>query len=269
MDKTKQTGDRNILERIVSGRREYVETLKGDVKLKEFKGRISDMEKPRGFIRALNSGREINIIAEVKGGSPSAGIIRNDLDPGGLAAVFEENGAAAVSVLTEPEFFGGSDRFIIDAKERTKIPVLRKDFIIDPFQVYETRALGADALLLIVAALDPALLRELKETANELGLDCLVEVHDADEVETALTEGAELIGINNRDLKTFTTDLNTSINLSKMIPEEKTVVSASGINGFDDIFFLMRSGIRSFLVGESLMRAKNVGGKMRELLGLG
>ncbi len=269
MDKRKPEGGKNILERIVSRRRERLETLKRDVKLSELKGRIYNMERPRGFTKALNSGRKINIIAEVKGESPSAGVIRNEIDPGGLAAAFEENGAAAVSVLTEPEFFGGSDRFIVEAKERTKIPVLRKDFIVDPFQIYQTRALGADALLLIVAILEPDLLRELLDTAEELGLDCLVEVHDAKEVETALMEGAKLIGINNRDLKTFTTDLNTSIDLSKTIPEEKTVVSASGINGFDDIDFLMRSGIHSFLVGESLMRARHIGGKMRELLGLG
>lgn len=227
------------------------------------------MERPRGFAKALNCGRDINIIAEVKRKSPSVGIIREDFDPGGLAAAFEKNGAAAVSVLTEPEFFGGSTLFIEEVRDKTKMPVLRKDFIIDPIQIYESRALGADALLLIVAVLEPALLRELREAAEEVGLDCLVEVHDAKEVETALSSGAELIGINNRDLKTFSTNLDTSIAISGMIPEGKTIVSASGINSFDDIKLLMQSGINSFLVGESLMRVQDIGGKLRELLGRG
>lgn len=267
MDKVKPVGGKNILETIVSKRREYVEALKRGVNIPALKGRIADMESTRGFTDALNSGREVNIIAEVKGKSPSAGIIRSDLDPGGLAALFEENGAAAVSVLTESEFFGGSILFLKEVKGRTKIPVLRKDFIFDPFQIYESRLLGADAVLLIVAILEPPLLRELKETAKELGLDCLVEVHDEKEAEIALASGAELVGINNRDLKTFSTDIKRSIELSGMIPEGKTLVSASGINGYDDIRLLMKSGINSFLVGESLMRAKDIGGKLRELLG--
>ncbi len=272
MTKPKPEKEQNILDAIVTKRRESISVLKGETTIEELKSRISDIEKPkskkaRGFKKALNSGREINIIAEVKRKSPSRGIIREDFNPGEFAATFEQNGAAAVSVLTEPYFFGGDAKFIGEVKEKAGLPVLRKDFIIDPYQVYESRAINADAILLIVAILEPAKLVDLYGIAKDLGMDCLVEVHNSDEVEIALDTGAELIGINNRDLKTFSTSLDTSIELAGMIPKEKTIVSASGINSYDDIEFLMQSDIHSFLVGESLMREKDIGKKLKGLLG--
>jgi indole-3-glycerol phosphate synthase len=266
MIKPKSEEKQNILDTIVAKRRESISALKVKTTIEELKSRISG-EKPRGFKKALNSGREINIIAEVKQKSPSKGIIREDFDPGEFATAFEQNGAAAISVLTEPYFFGGDVKFIGDVKEKTSLPILRKDFIIDPYQVYESRAINADAILLIVAILEPAKLVELQGIAKELGMDCLVEVHNPDEVEIALNTGAELIGINNRNLKTFSTSLDTSLTLAGIIPKEKTIVSASGINSHSDIEFLMGANIHSFLVGESLMREKDIGKKLRSLLG--
>ena len=259
--------EQNILDKIVAKRRESISVLKGETTIEELKSRILDIKKPRGFMKALNSGREINIIAEVKRKSPSKGIIREDFNPGEFAATFEKNGAAAISVLTEPYFFGGDAKFIGEVKEKASLPALRKDFIINPYQVYESRAINADAILLIVAILEPAKLVEFYGMANELGMDCLVEVNNPDEVEIAINSGAELIGINNRNLKTFSTSLDTSLTLGKIIPKDKTIVSASGINVYKDIEFLMGADIHSFLVGESLMRAKDIGAKLKSLLG--
>jgi len=218
-------------------------------------------------MRAINR-LPCSIIAEVKRRSPSKGRIRGDFDPLKIAALYQENGAVAVSVLTDEEFFGGHRTYLSAIREVVDIPLLRKDFIIDPYQIYETRALGGDALLLIASLLEGQL-EEYIHLAQKVGLATLVEVHTREELEKALAADAEIIGINNRDLKTFSTDLRITLELAPSIPEDRIVVSESGINTREDIETLMQAGVHSFLVGEALMRAEDIGRKLRELLGSG
>jgi indole-3-glycerol phosphate synthase len=205
----------------------------------------------------------------VKSRSPSRGRIREDFDPFKIAAIYQENGAAAVSVLTDEEFFEGDRRYLSGIRKAVDLPLLRKDFIIDPYQIYETRMLGGDALLLIARLLAEEHLREYIRLAESVDLSPLVEVHTREELDKALASGAEIIGINNRDLKTFSTDLGVTLDLAPFIPGDRLVVSESGINTRGDIEILMKAGIHSFLVGEALMRAEDIGGKLRELLDRG
>jgi indole-3-glycerol phosphate synthase len=207
------------------------------------------------------------VIAEVKRSSPSKGRIRDDFDPVGIAGIYEDNGASGISILTERKFFEGSAAYIPQIGRVVGLPLLRKDFIIDVYQVMETRFLGADALLLIARILEQGQLQEFLGLASELGLAALVEVHDETDLEKAISSGARIVGINNRDLVTFRTDLETSIRLARRVPKGVTVVSESGINSRGDIERLMNAGIHAFLVGESLMREKDIGKKLRELLG--
>ena len=207
------------------------------------------------------------VIAEVKRSSPSKGRIREDFDPVEIAGIYKENGAAAISVLTERRFFEGHAAYVPQIKRSVRLPLLRKDFIIDSYQISETRVLGADALLLIARILEQGQLREFLGLASELGLAALVEVHDETDLEKAISSGAKIVGINNRDLETFRTDLETSIRLARRIPKGVTVVSESGISNRGDIERLMDAGIHAFLIGESLIREKDVGKKLRELLG--
>ena len=222
----------------------------------------------RDFKSSITTG-DVNIIAEVKRASPSKGIIRKDYDPAGLAAIYEENGASAVSVLTEERFFQGSLSHLSEVRGAVGLPLLRKDFIVAPYQVFEARAAGADAILLIVAALDDAKLTELFNISTSLDMAVLVEVHTAGELRRALKAGAEIIGINNRDLKTFTTDLSTTIELVKDISAPTVVVSESGINTASDISKLRGAGVHSFLIGEAFLREDDPASKLRELRGLG
>lgn len=263
-DKSKESG---ILGQIVERRRGSVEASKRKKKISDLKSMIRDSDRPRGFEKALISNGDIRLICEIKRKSPSKGIIRRDFDPVSLAKSFEEGGASAISVLTEPDYFGGTSEFLGLVKKSVDIPVLRKDFIFDPYQIYESLALGADAVLLIVSILDGDLLRELISIAGELGLDPLVEVHNEWELEIALSSGAKLIGINNRNLKTFNVDINTSLELAKKIPAEKTVVSASGIKTYKDIKALLGVGIYAFLIGEGLMEADDISLKISEYFG--
>ncbi len=207
------------------------------------------------------------MIAEVKRSSPSKGLIREDFDPVEIAGLYAKNGASAVSVLTERKFFEGRPAYVPQIRKAVNLPLLRKDFIIDAYQVSETRVLGADALLLIARLLEAGELLEFIGFASELGLAALVEVHDESDVEKALSAGARVVGINNRDLETFRTDLEVSTRLARLVPEGVTIVSESGINSRQDIERLMEAGIHSFLVGESLMREPDIGKKLRELLG--
>lgn len=252
---------------IVNAKRREVSSRKGIAPLSRLREAMRDLPPPRDFMRAINR-LPCSIIAEVKKRSPSKGRIRGDFDPLKIASLYQENGAAAISVLTDEEFFGGKRTYLSGIREVFDIPLLRKDFIIDPYQIYETRALGGDALLLIASLLEGQL-QEYIRLAQEVGLAALVEVHTREELENALAAGAEIIGINNRDLETFSTDLRTTLELAPSIPQDRIVVSESGINTREDIETIMQAGVHAFLVGEALMRAEDIGGKLRELLGSG
>jgi len=212
----------------------------------------------------MHAGRAA-VIAEIKKASPSRGILREDFDPEQIAISYENGGAACLSVLTDIDFFKGADAYLQQARAACSLPVLRKDFVIDPYQVYEARALGADCILLIVAALDDDLLRELLQLAGELGMDALVEVHDATELQRALAMPAPLLGINNRDLRTFETRLDTTLGYLQQIPDDRLVVTESGIHTVDDVALMRSHGVNCFLVGEAFMRAPEPGAKLAEL----
>ena len=222
----------------------------------------------RGFYRAitntLQTGRPA-VIAEIKKASPSKGVIREDFDPAAIAASYAAAGATCLSVLTDIDFFMGGDEYLQQARSACQLPVLRKDFIIDPYQVFEARAIGADCILLIVAALDDAQLLELSGIAADLNLDILVEVHNREELERALMLRKPLIGINNRDLHTFETTLDTTIGLLADIMDDLTVVTESGIHTREDIARMQRHGVNAFLVGEAFMTAPEPGEKLKEL----
>lgn len=223
---------------------------------------------PKDFFAAL-SGPDLRIIAEVKKASPSKGVIRADFDPLAMALAYERSGAAAISVLTEEKFFLGKLDYIRLIKDHVKVPVLRKDFILDELEVYESRAVGADAILLIVAILEEKHLADLIALTEDLSMTPLVEVHDKEELEAAVRAGAKLIGINNRNLKTFKTNIKTTCALAPLVPHDRLKVSESGINTAEDIRRLRASGVNAFLVGEALAREKDVGLKLRELLSAG
>lgn len=261
----------DILKKIVAHKREEVAAAAYDAPLAELKGRIAGLEdKPRGFERALRdavASEWTAIIAEVKKGSPSKGIIRADFDPAGIAESYANNGATCLSVLTDERFFMGHLRYLALIREAVSLPLLRKDFICDPYQIYEARAAGADAILLIAAMLELPQLLEFHDLACELGLDCLLEVHDEAEMETALKTGCTLIGVNNRNLRTFVTDLGTTARLARMLPPGRLLVAESGIDTRADIERLAADGARAFLIGEALMRETDIGAKLRELIG--
>jgi indole-3-glycerol phosphate synthase len=256
-----------ILNKIVETKRHEVAARKAARPLAELRKMISGWSPVRDFKAALVAGACCATIAEVKRRSPSRGLLRADFDPVRIAREYECHGAAAVSVLTDETFFGGSDADLTAVKDAVTLPVLRKEFIIDPYQIYETRAIGADALLLIAALLTEGQLREYRNLAASLGLAALVEVHDRGELEKALAAGAEIIGINNRDLKTFVTDLRTSLTLAPFIPKGRIAVSESGIRTRAEIETLLKAGIRAFLIGEALIAAPEIGPKLEELLG--
>jgi indole-3-glycerol phosphate synthase len=255
-----------ILRKIVENKREELARQKEILPLEELRQMLADKPPTRDFEGALRS-PGCAVIAEVKRSSPSKGRIREDFDPVGIAGIYEDHGASAISVLTERKFFEGNAAYVPQIRRAVGMPLLRKDFIIDPYQVSETRVLGADALLLIARLLEAGELRDFIGLSSELGLDALVEVHDEADVEKAISSGARIVGINNRDLATFRTDLDVSIRLARRIPKGITLVSESGINSRGDVERLMSTGIHAVLVGESLMREKDIGKKLRELLG--
>ena len=261
------TGLPSILEQILATKAGEVETRRRKRDLATMAAMAADAPPARGFsarLRAAARGGPA-VIAEVKRASPSAGVIRADFEPAAIAASYAHAGAACLSVLTDERFFQGSDEYLQQARAACDLPALRKDFTIDPWQVHESRMLGADCILLIVAALPTDLLQELDGLAREIGLDVLVEVHDEAELEKALSTGADLVGVNNRDLHRFTTDLATSERLRPMIPEERTMVTDSGIHVAADVERLRRCGIGAFLVGEAFMRAPDPGAELRRL----
>jgi len=224
--------------------------------------------KPRGFIRAIEnkiSAGKAGVITEIKKASPSKGILRENFQPAGIAQSYEKHGAACLSVLTDVDYFQGCNAYLQEARASCSIPVLRKDFTIDPYQIYEARAIGADAILLIVACLEPNQMKELEACAHELSLDVLVEVHNAPELEQALELKTPLLGINNRDLKTFDVTLQTTLSLLPMVPKDRILVTESGILGSADVQLMRNNQINAFLVGEAFMRASDPGVALSEL----
>ena len=258
----------SILDKIVAAKREELADAKRVAPLAAVQQAVAEQPPPMSLSAAL-SGDGIRLIAEVKKASPSRGLLSPDFDPVRLAGAYVANGAAAVSCLTDPRFQGELAHLsaIKQAGASGRAPVLRKDFLFDPYQVYEARAAGADGILLIVAILNPALLKELLETAQSLSMQCLVEVHDENELETAVEAGAEIIGINNRDLHTFTTDLAVTQRLAPQVPPGRVLVSESGIFTRDDLDRLKGVGVNAVLVGEAIVTAPDVGAKVRELSG--
>ncbi|MEW6007944.1 MAG: indole-3-glycerol phosphate synthase TrpC, partial [bacterium] len=226
---------------------------------------LANLEK-RGFKKAISK-EGINLIAEIKYASPSLGRTGTSQPAESLAKLYENSGASAISVVCEKDFFRGDIRFLKSAKLSTNLPILRKDFIIDPWQIEESIAYGADAILLIVACLNFHLLKELKKEAEKARLTTIIEVHNENELLSALKTDAEVIGINNRDLNTFKTDINTTMKLKPLIPDNRLVISESGIKTREDILILEGIGVKAVLIGESLLRSKNIPQKMRELLG--
>lgn len=259
----------DILQKIVEYKKQEIVVARAATTLADLQARIGDLEdQPRGFERALRDSAGSGwtaIIAEVKKGSPSKGVIRADFDPLLIAENYEANGATCLSVLTDEHFFMGNLHYLSIIRESVRLPLLRKDFIFDPYQIYEARAFGADAILLIAAMLDLDQMREFIAIASELFLDVLLEVHDEREMELALQTGCSLIGVNNRNLRTFVTDMGTTERLAKMLPPDRFLVAESGINSRDDIVRLKNAGAGAFLIGEALMREEDIGAKLREL----
>jgi indole-3-glycerol phosphate synthase len=257
----------NILDRIVEARRASVAHRKRVLPEVALKLAVEKkVAPPRDFAGALARTAKINIISELKKASPSRGVIREEYAPAVLAASLEEAGAAALSVLTEEDFFSGSLGDLKEASRVTKIPILRKDFIVDPWQVWETRATGADSFLLIAAVLHDAELRELLELGRALKMEALVEVHSREELERVLAAGARIIGVNNRDLRDFQVHLETSLGLAAAIPEDCIAVSESGLRTYDDVARLQHAGFDAFLIGEHVMQSADPAAALRALL---
>jgi indole-3-glycerol phosphate synthase len=260
----------DILQRILARKAQEIETRSAALPLRELSARCADLPETRGFAAALEARIEAGlpaVIAEIKKASPSAGVIRPDFDPAAIAHSYETGGAVCLSVLTDVDFFQGSDAYLQQARTACALPALRKDFTIDPYQVYEARAIGADAILLIVAALGDAALLELSLLAAELDLDVLVEVHDEAELERALDIPAPMIGINNRNLRTFETSIETTLSLGRRVPDERVRVTESGIRTREEVARLRAAGVHAFLVGEAFMRAAEPGKELARLFG--
>jgi len=254
-----------MLDKIIETKKEEVAQLKKETTEAQLKKEIAGFAPCRDFKKALTSS-DCNIIAEVKCASPSRGRLVTDFDPLRIARIYEQNGAAAISMLTDEKYFSGHKNYLKQIRPTVQLPLLRKDFIVDPLQIFETRIIGADAVLLIVRVLGEKL-ADFISLFGEVGLSQLVEVHSQEELDLALAAGAEIIGINNRDLDTFITDIETSVKLKKRIPENNLVVAESGIRKRKDIELLIKAGIKTFLIGEHLVTAPDIGKKLRELKG--
>jgi len=261
----------DILKTILAKKAEEVASRRLGMTIANLQDIAESVESPRGFYNALQDKvlvKKPAIIAEIKKASPSKGVIREDFQPVIIGQDYAMNGATCLSVLTDKDFFQGAEVYLQLVRERCPLPVLRKDFMIDPYQIFEARALGADCILLIVAALVDSQMQELADTATKLGMDVLVEVHNAEELQRALKLETKLIGINNRNLRTFETDLQTTLELKKQIPSDRIIITESGIHNHDDVQLMLDHDIYAFLVGEAFMRAESPGQKMRELFSL-
>ena len=255
-----------ILDTIIAHKRKELAIEQEQVPLAKLEDQISNLPLTRDFRDAITGSNTVKLIAEVKKKSPSKGIIREDFHPVSIAEIYVENGAAAISVLTDKHFFAGELGYLRAIWDTVDVPLLRKDFTIDPYHIYQARVAGADAILLIVAALTASQLRAFMGVAASLSLACLVEVHTREELEIALDVDAQIIGINNRDLRTFHTDIATTFQLRETIPADRVVVSESGIYTREDVVRLQEAGIHAMLVGESLMRSPDIGQQVRHLL---
>jgi indole-3-glycerol phosphate synthase len=255
---------KTILEKIIEFKKIEIEKRKIFTPLKSFIDKIP--EERRDFKRAIKKGK-ISIIAEIKKMSPSAGILRENFDPVAIAKEYEKNGANAISILTDSKFFCGKNTFVTDVKKEVKIPILRKEFIIDEYQIYESAYIGADAILLIARMLKLEQLEKYIQLASQLGLFSLIEVHSKEELQKVLSTSTEIIGVNNRDLDTFRSSIDNSLNLKKMIPDKYVTISESGIKTRADIIKLEEARFNAVLIGEILLKQKDIGKKLKELLG--
>ncbi len=262
----------DILKKIVARKWQEIEARAGQVPLSELRSRLRDADAPRGFAAALDARIAAGgpgVIAEIKKASPSRGVLREDFRPAEIARSYASHGATCLSVLTDVDFFQGADAYLQQARAACDLPVIRKDFIVDPYQVYEARAMSADCILLIVACLDDERLAQLNALAHDLGMDVLVEVHDGEELDRALRLDNRLLGINNRNLRTFEVSLDTTLALLPAIPDDRLVVTESGIHTPDDVRLMREHHVHGFLVGEAFMRADDPGARLAELFSLG
>jgi len=259
----------DVLKKILARKQQEISERSAKVSIADLKQQITTASPVRGFVQAIKqklAKGETAVIAEVKKASPSKGLLREHFDPADIAESYQTGGAACLSVLTDKDFFQGSEQYLQQARAACDLPVIRKDFIVDAYQVYEARAIGADCILLIVAALDDERLAELYQLANDLAMDVLVEVHDADELERALRLNLSLVGINNRNLHTFETSLQNTVQLLDKIPAGVIVVSESGLHKTEDIKMLREHEVNTFLIGEAFMRCENPGQALKDLI---
>ncbi len=260
----------DILVKILNRKREEIAERSAKVSIEQLKQQCQSADAVRGFIKSIKNkiaNKQSAVIAEIKKASPSKGLLRENFIPAEIAKSYADHGAACLSILTDRDYFQGDEEYLKQARAACTLPVIRKDFIIDPYQVYEARAIDADCILLIVAALDDETLQSLFDLAHELGMDVLMEVHDKDEMRRALKTGARLIGINNRNLRNFDTSLDTTLSMLDMVNDSHTLVTESGIHTKDDVQLMRDNNVNAFLVGEAFMRADSPGEKLAELFG--
>ncbi len=260
----------DILQKILQRKVEEIYAASQKESVVDLSKRAEQALKPRGFIEAIKTkiaNGKPGIIAEIKKASPSKGVMRENFIPADIARTYEQHGAACLSILTDKDFFQGSEEYLKQARDVTQLPVIRKDFIIDPYQVYEARAMNADCILLIVAALGDSSMNELLALAHHLDMDVLMEVHDREEMERALMSGAKLIGVNNRNLRTFDVSLKNTLDMLDMVPDDRILVTESGIHAPEDVKLMRDNNVNAFLVGEAFMRADDPGKKLAELFG--
>lgn len=258
----------DILKKIIQRKWQEIEARSASVSIDQLQQQIKAASPCRGFVDSIAAKIDAGnpaVIAEIKKASPSKGLLRENFQPAEIAASYAKGGAACLSILTDRDFFQGSEDYLQQARQACDLPVIRKDFIIDPYQVYEARAINADCILLIVAVLEQSKLQALTELAHALGMDVLIEVHDAQELKTALTIDAKLIGINNRNLRTFETRLETTTELLSQIPKDRIVVTESGIHSIEDVTQMRKADVNAFLVGEAFMRAEDPGQALTSL----
>jgi len=258
---------KDVLKEIVLKKRERIALSKQQISEEELKTKVLSLSPARPFVEAISKPRQISLIAEIKKASPSRGVIRENFNHQEIAKIYQDTGVQAISVLTEEDFFLGNLQFINDVKAVTTVPVLRKDFIVEPYQVYESRYFGADAILLIADLLTKDQISEFMRIATELGMDSLVEVHGEKELKKVLGMKIPLIGINNRDLRTLEVDFKTTEKLYTLVPRDKTVVVESGIKSYQDVLFLKILGVNAILVGEAFMDAQDIANKIQDLMG--